>query len=151
MLPWYAEKEQDDPKTKFPYARTSACAQPRPGVTDGPHTRIFDRQMRILSSIGIWPKKDVLDPELWLRNFCPDELDHALYLLNAFMYFATDLVDQVFSTSIRTIGRLMTGDQWARFLGNVLVTPVTGEEPNVTDSGNVFARKARSFGIHRAA
>ena len=99
------------------------------------------------SSIGIWPKKDVLDPELWLRNFLPDEVDHALYLLNAFMYFSTDFVDQIFSTSIRTIGRLMTRDQWTDFLGNVLVTLVTGEEPNVTDSGHIFARKARSLGI----
>ena len=99
------------------------------------------------SSIGIWPKKDVLDPELWLRNFLPDEVDHALYLLNAFMYFSTALVDQIFSTSIRTIGRLMTGNQWAYFLGNVIVTLVTGEEPNLTDSGHVFARKARSLGI----
>ena len=99
------------------------------------------------SDIGIWPRKDVLDPELWLRNFLPCEVDHALYLLNAFMYFTTDLVDQIFSTAIRTIGRLMTRDQWSEFLGSVRVTMVTGEEPNVTDSGHVFARKARSLGI----
>ena len=41
----------------------------------------------------------------------------------------------------------MTRDQWTDFLGNVLVTLVTGEEPNVTDSGHIFARKARSLGI----
>ena len=99
------------------------------------------------SSIGIWPRKDTLDPDLWLTNFQSDEEPHALYLLNAFMYFSTDLVNQIFSTSIRTIGRLMTGDQWTRFLDEVLVTLVTGEVPSVTDSGHVFARKARSLGI----
>ena len=99
------------------------------------------------SNIGIWPRKNALDPELWLRNFLPKEEDHALYLLNAFMYFAADLVDQIFSTSIRTIGRLMTRDQWKEFLDSVLVTLVTGEVPNPTDSGYAFVRKARSFGI----
>ena len=99
------------------------------------------------SSIGIWPKRVDLDPERWLDNFSAEELEHALYLLNAFMYFAPSLVDQIFSASIRTIGRLMTRDQWKDFLSSVLVTLVTGEEPNVTDSGYHFARKARSLGI----
>ena len=99
------------------------------------------------SSIGIWPSKMILDPERWLDNFLAEEIEHALYLLNAFMYFDTILVDQIFSASIRTIGRQMTSDQWREFLSSVLVTLVTGEEPNVTDSGHVFARKARSLGI----
>ena len=99
------------------------------------------------SSIGIWPSRVVLDPERWLDNFLEEEVEHALYLLNAFMYFASALVDQIFSTSIRTIGRWMTRDQWKEFLGSLLVTIVTGEEPSVTDSGHLFARKARSLGI----
>ena len=99
------------------------------------------------SDIGIWPRKTDLNPELWLSNFQQDEERHALYLLNSFMYYSTDLVNQIFSTSIRTIGRLMTGDQWKEFLNTVLVTLVTGETPSVTDSGYVFTRKARALGI----
>ena len=99
------------------------------------------------SAIGIWPSKVVLDPERWLDNFLEEELEHALYLLNAFMYFDQTLVDQIFSVAIRTVGRLMTRVEWANFLSSAIVTPVTGEEPNVTDSGHVFARKARSLGI----
>ena len=99
------------------------------------------------SSIGIWPNRTVLDPERWLDNFLAEEVEHALYLLNAFMYFAPSLVDQIFSASIRTIARLMTRDQWEEFLGSVLVTLVTGEEPSVTDSGHLFARRARYLGI----
>ena len=102
------------------------------------------------SSIGIWPRKDVLDPEGWLGNFKPQEVDHALYLLNAFTYFATDLVRQIFSTAIRTLGRLMNKEQWKEFLSSMIVTLVTGEDPNVTDSGYGFTRKARSFGIPQA-
>lgn len=99
------------------------------------------------AAIGIWPTKVVLDPERWLDNFLEDEVEHALYLLNAFMYFAPNLVDQIFSTSIRTIGRSMSKEKWAEFLRNAIVTLVTGEVPRVTDSGHVFARKARDFGI----
>ena len=99
------------------------------------------------SAIGIWPSRVVLNPERWLDNFLEAEVEHALYLLNAFMYFDKTLVDQIFSVSIRTLGRLMTRDEWRNFLSSVVVTLVTGEEPNVTDSGHVFARKARSFGI----
>ena len=99
------------------------------------------------SDIGIWPRKTDLNPELWLSNFQQHEERHALYLLNAFMYFSPDLVNQIFSTSIRTIGRMMTGDQWTEFLDSVLVTLVMGEVPSVTDSGYVFTRKARTLGI----
>ena len=88
-----------------------------------------------------------MDPERWLDNFLEDEIDHALYLLNAFMYYAPPLVDQIFRTAIRSIGRSMTRSQWEEFLSNLLVTIVSGEEPNVTDSGYVFARKARDLGI----
>ena len=99
------------------------------------------------SDIGIWPKKTLLDPELWLSNFQDHEERHALYLLNAFMYFSTDLVDQIFSTSIRTIGRFMTRTQWKEFLDDVIVTLVTGEMPSPTDSGYGYTRKARALGI----
>lgn len=99
------------------------------------------------ASIGIWPTKVVLDPERWLTNFLDNELEHALYLLNAFAYYSSALMDQIFGTAIRTIARRMTLGQWHEFLDNLVVTIVTGEEPNVADSGHLFARKARSLGI----
>ena len=99
------------------------------------------------SSIGIWPRREILDPERWLENFVQDELEHAVYLLNGFMYFSPSLVDQTFSTAIRNLGRMMTKDQWKVFLTNILVTLVTGEDPNVTDSGYAFTRRARRLGI----
>lgn len=99
------------------------------------------------SAIGIWPRKVDLDPERWLDNFSKHEVEHALYLLNAFMYFDSNMVDQIFSASIRTIGRSMIKEQWKEFLNSAIVTLVTGETPSVTDSGHVFARRARNLGI----
>ncbi len=108
------------------------------------------------ASVGIWPLKSILDPESWLRNFQQDELKYALYLLNSFMYFSGTLVDEIFAASVRTLSRsLMTKDdnfeslrtKWQSFINGVIVTYITGEQPNPTDSGFQFARKARTMGI----
>ena len=146
-LPWHAKQEQMAQEQETPTPGTQPIPNPDLALPMGLTRQFLIDKCDYFSDIGIWPRKSVLNPELWLRNFLPHEEDHALYLLNAFMYFATDLVDQIFSTSIRTIGRLMTRHQWTEFLDSVLVTLVTGEVPNVTDSGHVFTRKARSLGI----
>jgi len=100
----------------------------------------------------IWPLRHKLDPERWLSNFTAAELDHALHLLNGFIYFSQDLVDQMFlsafhsiCTSLRQPGDsyLATGSQWDRFRHTALVTRVTGESPSDTDSGFHFSRMAR--------
>lgn len=108
------------------------------------------------ASVGIWPPKSVLNPELWLDNFGQDEMDHAVYLLNSFLYFSNYLMDEIFRSAVRTLSRSLmrsTDDctslqlKWQSFIGNAIVTYVTGEEPNPTDSGYKFARKARAMGI----
>lgn len=108
------------------------------------------------ANVGIWPLKSVLDPESWLSNFQRHELNHALYLLNSFMYFSNNLIDEIFLAAVRTLSRLlMTRDdncrtlkeKWQSFIENAIVTYITGERPNPTDSGYQFARKARAMGI----
>ncbi len=108
------------------------------------------------ASVGIWPLKSVLAPESWLSNFQQHELNHALYLLNSFMYFSDTLVDEIFAAAVRTLSRLlMTSDdscsslkaKWQSFIDSAIVTYTTGERPNPTDSGYQFARKARAMGI----
>jgi hypothetical protein len=108
----------------------------------------------------LWPIHSDLDPRAWLANFEPPELDHAVHLLNAFLFFSEALVDQLFTAGFQSLSRsFATGnpeyatsvDGWNTFLDRVLVTHVTGETPNVTDSGLVFARKARQlWGIPEA-
>lgn len=106
--------------------------------------------------IGIWPLKSVLDPESWLSNFQPHELNHALYLLNSFMYFSDNLINEIFLSAMRTLSRLLMSrddncktfkEKWQSFIESAIVTFITGEIPNPTDSGYPFARKVRAMGI----
>jgi len=112
------------------------------------------------AGIGIWPMKSILDPDPWLNNFKENELDHALYLLNSFLYFSKPLMDEVFAGAIRTLSRLLMTQEdncdslktkWKRFIDSAIVTYPTGEIPNPTDSGFQFARKARAMGIREGS
>ncbi len=102
----------------------------------------------------LWMLRADLDPEGWLQNFTADEQEHACHLLNSFMFFSTDLVRAMFlsafqniSCIIRSPGRDFRLEQsfWRTFCNQTIVTYVTGEMPNPTDSGFIFARMARQY------
>ena len=102
--------------------------------------------------IGLWPSSHTLDPLGWLANFDESERPYALNLLNVFLYYNEDLVDALLRSSVqqlttyvvRTSSPLSEArSQWRRFRRDVLITYVEGENPNATDSGRTFARKAR--------
>jgi hypothetical protein len=93
-----------------------------------------------------------LNPQKWLENFRADEEDHAVCLLNSFVYFSHGLIDQMFlaafqglSCYLRRPGDSLLSVQtaWRSFFDRAIITYVTGENPSVTDSGLTFARKAR--------
>ena len=101
---------------------------------------------------GLWPASHTFDPRGWLDNFRENERPYALNLINVFLYYNEDLIDALLSSAVRrlTTYAVTPGsplneatEQWMLFLRNVLVTYVEGENPNATDSGRVFARKAR--------
>jgi hypothetical protein len=107
-----------------------------------------------------WPLHSELDPAAWLENFVDSEKQHAIYLLNAFMYFSPTLVNRMFMAAFQSLstGLYTPGDsflnlqaKWRVFVDTVTITYVTGEIPNPTDSGLSFARKARQeIGIDEA-
>ena len=87
-----------------------------------------------------------------MTNFNEDEFEYAHHLLNAFMYYSTPLVEQLFAAGFQSLstldrrnGRRFPEAQsaWEAFCGSLIVTYVTGEQPNPTDSGFAFARMAR--------
>ena len=103
---------------------------------------------------GLWPASHTFDPRGWLANFEENERPHALNLVNVFLYYNEDLIHALLSSAVRrlTTSAITPGsplnearEQWMQFCRNALVTYVEGENPNVTDSGRVFARKARQI------
>ena len=99
----------------------------------------------------MWPLRSELDPQRWLLNFSEPELEIAVHLLDQFMYFSEELLDAAFFAGFQRISTLLLDPQnpsdlsskWDEFLSAVLVTPVQGEQDNISDSGRVFGRKAR--------
>ena len=108
--------------------------------------------MQFLADISVWPERQSLDPHAWLTNFSASEQPFALNLLNVFLYYNERLVDALFIRAVQQLSTNITksstslteaNEQWQLFLESVWVTYVEGEDPSPTDSGLVFARKAR--------
>lgn len=102
----------------------------------------------------LWPLKSKLDPEGWLNNFTADEREFAIHLLNGFMYFSNDLVDQLFIAAFRGLSRTVVDQvtppnerlpQWREFVDSVIITYPTGETASAADSGHLFVRRARDL------
>jgi len=104
--------------------------------------------------VQLWPIHSVIDPERWLSNFKVAEMDHAAQLLYSFLYYSEKLTDEMFIAAFQGLSReiikrghslLNLRATWRTFVDSVIITYVTGEKPNVTDSGYTFARKARQL------
>jgi hypothetical protein len=104
------------------------------------------------SSIHLWPRETKVNPSAWLSNFRESEMDHAVHLLGAFLYYSADLTIELFKAAFHSLSARL-GDfrashadaksAWLEFRNSLIVTRVTGEVPNDTDSGYAFARMAR--------
>jgi hypothetical protein len=104
--------------------------------------------------VQLWPIHSHIDPERWLSNFKPEEMNHAVQLLYAFMYYSEPLINEMFVAAFQGLSReimshspslLNVRAAWRTFVDSVMVTHVTGEIPNNTDSGYIFVRKARQL------
>lgn len=104
--------------------------------------------------VQLWPIHSLIDPDMWLSNFKPEEMDHAVQLLYSFMYYSEPLIDEMFVASFQGLSReimsrspslLNVRAAWRAFVDSVIVTRVTGEIPSDTDSAYTFARKARQL------
>lgn len=104
-----------------------------------------------LVDFGAWEQTRI-DPEGWLANFSHAERGYALVLLSRFTFLADHLVDQLFRSAFQNLSNLLADDlegfddaseRWRAFCKKALITIVQGEDPNPSDSGWLFARKAR--------
>ncbi|WP_215410254.1 hypothetical protein [Janthinobacterium sp. JC611] len=106
-----------------------------------------------LVQVGLWPKKSIFDPVGWMSNFEDKEIKLALRLLEGFTYFSHELMAQMFRTAFLSLSQVVVTDksdylgaqqQWQSFVDSVLIVRVTGEIPNDSDSGYIYARLART-------
>lgn len=122
-------------------------------LTTGPNEATILAGCNRLIDFHAWQSSKI-DPRAWLENFPRDERALASTMLSRFMYFADELVDQMFFSAFQCLSnRLRTHwkplqaakEDWRKFCNTSLVTIVQGEDPNPSDSGWLFARKARQL------
>jgi hypothetical protein len=118
----------------------------------GVQSRIIEK-CNYFVNVQLWPLRDTLDVDGWLANFRDDEVEHVTHLLDFFMYYSERMIDALLLSSFQNLSQTLRSippnggvhNQWRVFFDTVLITYVTGEQPNVTDSGLTFARKARQI------
>lgn len=121
-------------------------------LTHDASERFVDSKIQFLMDIQIWPLRQRMDPHAWLANFTQDERPFALNLLNVFLYYNEPLVDSLLYGAVQRLSARIAQPahtlhhartEWNNFLESLIITYVQGEIPNPTDSGFLFARKAR--------
>ena len=104
----------------------------------------------VLKRAGLWPSDTILRPRLWLQNFDGSDRFIAALLLDKFTFYNIALTEALLTASYNSIADGMEKGPSAPgreilvgSLASAALTPVRGEEPNPTDSGNTMCRMAR--------
>ncbi|WP_156186579.1 hypothetical protein [Cellulomonas sp. A375-1] len=110
---------------------------------------------KYFSDTYIWPAQPAgIRPEIWLRNFEPAEQEHAIALLKAFVYFNKQFSEQLLKSSVKAVAKTLSApgdsyalqkEMWRRYRQNFVLTYPTGEDPNPTDSGQMYSRWSRQL------
>jgi len=105
-----------------------------------------------LKSSGLWPVEPKVRPRAWLNNFDPDDRWLAAMLLDRFTFYNDALTDRLLLSAFSSLadglpkGPTAPGRaELVAALDDAVFTPVEGEDPNRTDSGNFLCRKARQL------
>jgi hypothetical protein len=111
-----------------------------------------------LSQAQFWTRDEpLLQPRAWLNNFEEDERPTAAALIETFSFFNELQTTRLFQRSLRQMlsaRSQASGDPETRrtdcssFLGEAVFTPVEGESPNPSDSGNFLCRRVRQILEH---
>ena len=104
-------------------------------------------KFKYYQDIRLWPKNSEFDYEGWLENFSVDEQPIAQRILDFFVYFPDDIIDQLFRTVVGRAGYFFKkyDSTWSNesFSNNCWYSFVPGEDPNAADSGYIYTRKVR--------
>lgn len=104
-------------------------------------------KFRFYQNIQLWPKASDFNYEGWLENFSNDEQKIAQKILDFFVYFPDDIIDQLFRTVVGRAGYYFRqyDSTWCNesFSKNCWYSFIPGEDPNLSDSGYIYTRKVR--------
>lgn len=106
----------------------------------------------VLKRAQLWPGEPRMRPRRWLRNFDEEDRAIAAALLDKFNFYSARLTDALLISSFNALGDgrpksrlLRTRQEILAALDEAVVTPVLGENPNPTDSGNFLCRRTRQL------
>ena len=104
------------------------------------------RKAETLKKVDFWVPQPNVRPRAWLNNFEDDEREIAAAIVDSLIYFPEQQTNALLKAGYRDIvdDFAHSGSHGVDFGRNAIFTRVDGEEPNPSDSGNVFCRKARN-------
>ena len=111
-------------------------------------------KLQLFADFHLWPDRELLNPDAWLGNFKTTERPYALNVLHVYLHFNDRLTNAMFRAALHSMSGAVTchanspdeaSTLWSTFLSSLTVTFVQGESPGPTDSGYLFARKARQI------
>jgi len=98
----------------------------------------------------MWLPEPKMRPRAWISNFAEEDQFIAARLLERFVFYSQRLTDSLLLASFNSIAdglkkgaRAPDSDRLLQALSNAVFTPVCGEKPNPTDSGNYLCRLTR--------
>lgn len=104
----------------------------------------------VLKRSGLWLPEPHIRPRAWINNFEDEDKEIASLLLDRFTYYNARLTDKLLVAAYLSIGdglpkgpQAPDRDALVSSLSTAVFTPVRGEVPSPTDSGNYLCRKAR--------
>lgn len=106
----------------------------------------------VMTKARLWPSVQKLRSRAWINNFDQEDKYFAALLLDNFIFCNEQTVDSFLVSSWQSVGDAIPkgphspkSQELIDALDNVIFTPVEGEKPNRTDSGNLMCRKARQI------
>lgn len=106
----------------------------------------------VLKRARMWPAEPRMRPRLWLRNFALEDQATAAALLDRFTFYSAQHTDALLVASFNALGDgrpkspfPRARDELLSALDSAVFTPVLGEVPDPTDSGNFLCRRTRQL------
>lgn len=103
-----------------------------------------------LKKATLWAGEPKIRPRAWLNNFDAEDRGVAAALLDRFNFYDARATDALLLAAYQALGDGLNKGPAApakpellAAVSDAVFTPVRGEDPNPTDSGNVFSRKVR--------